>query len=78
MGGRKRRRRLDYNLSPGEALFSHDFRKLLEQAMPDIDSKIRDQLLLHQFLAGLPISVSKHMRAATDLQEAIKIKGQNC
>ena len=43
--------------------------------MPDIDSKTRDQLLLHQFVAGLPISVSKLLRAAgavTDLLEAIK------
>ena len=61
-------------LQPGEALsvFSHDLKKLLEQAMPEIDSKVRDQLLLHQFVAGLP---SKRLRAAgavTDLKEAIK------
>ena len=64
-------------LQPGEVLsvFSHDLKKLLEQAMPEIDSKARDQLLLHQFVAGLPISVSNQLRAAgavTDLKEAIK------
>lgn len=64
-------------LQPGEALsvFCHDLRKLLEQAMPGIDSKTSDQLLLHQFVAGLPISVSKQLRAAgavTDLTEVIK------
>ena len=43
-------------LQSGEALSA---RKLLDQAIPDIDSKTHDQLLLHQFVAGLPISVSK-------------------
>ena len=45
----------------GEALsvFSHDLKKQLEQAMPEIDSKVRDQLLLHQIVASLPIPVSK-------------------
>ena len=40
-------------LLPGESLtvFSHDLRKLIVRAMPEIDSKARDQLLLHQFIA---------------------------
>ena len=43
-------------LRPGEALsvFVHDVKKLLEQAMPGLDKPARDQLLLHQFLSGLP------------------------
>ena len=32
--------------------------------MPEIDSKVRDQLLLHQIVASLPIPVSKQLRAA--------------
>ena len=43
--------------------------------MSDIDGKTRDQLLLHKFVAGLPLTVSKQLRAAgavTDLTEAIK------
>ena len=64
-------------LQPGEALsvFSHDLKKLLEQAMPEIDSKECNQLLLHQFAAGLPISVSKQLHTAgavTGLKEATK------
>ena len=41
---------------PGEALlvFLHDLKQLLEQAMPGLDSADKEQLLLHQFVAGLP------------------------
>ena len=31
--------------------------------MPDIDAAARDQLLLYQFLAGIPASVSRQLRA---------------
>ena len=63
--------------STGESTISvcRDLRERLEQAMSDIDGKTRDQLLLHQFVAGLPLTVSKQLRAAgavTDLTEAIK------
>ena len=52
-------------LLPGESLslFSHELKKLLEHAMLEIDQKTRDQLLLHQFVAGLPMQVSKQLRA---------------
>ena len=33
---------------------NHDLKKLLLQAMPDLDTTTRDQWLLHQFVAGLP------------------------
>ena len=36
---------------------------LLLQAMPDLDTTTRDQLLLHQFVAGLPQAVSPQLRA---------------
>ena len=41
-------------LLPGEVLsvFVHHLNKLLLQAMPDLDTTTRDQLLLHQFMAG--------------------------
>ena len=32
--------------------------------MPDVTGAAREQLLLHQFLAGLPVSISKQLRAA--------------
>ena len=47
-------------MRPGEALslFLHDLKRLLDQAMPKLEASAREQLLLHQFLAGLPESVS--------------------
>eukprot|EP00731_Ephydatia_muelleri_P003473 Em0001g3473a len=58
-------------LLPGESptVFSHDLRKLIVRAMPEIDSKARDQLLLHQFIAGLPLRVSRELRAAGETKE---------
>ena len=64
-------------LLPGESLslFSHELKKLLEHAMPEIDQKTRDQLLLHQFVAGLPVQVSKQLRAVgatTELKSTVQ------
>ena len=54
-------------LLPGEPLtvFSHDLRKLIDRAMPEIDSKAR----YHQFIAGLPLRVSRELRAAGETKE---------
>ena len=38
-------------------------KKLLDQAMPGLDKPARDQLLLHQFLVGVPETVSRQLRA---------------
>ena len=49
--------------------------QLLNQAMPEITANATEQLLLHQFLTGLPHDVSKQLRAtgATDtLKTAIE------
>ena len=48
-------------LLPGEALsvFVHDLKKLLSHAMPGIEANAKDQLLLHQLMAGLPTSITK-------------------
>ena len=56
-------------LQPGEALslFVQDLKQKLQHAMPDIGNAARNQLLLHQFLAGLPVKVCKQLRAAGDL-----------
>ena len=35
--------------------------------MPDVTGAAREQLLLHQFVAGLPASVNKQLRAAGDV-----------
>ena len=52
-------------MHPGEAisLFLHDLKRLLGQAMPKLEANAREQVLLYQFLAGLPESVSSQLRA---------------
>ena len=62
---------------PGEVLpvFVHDIKQLLDQAMPGLDAKAKEQLLLHQFMAGLPATISKQLRATastTTLQSAVE------
>ena len=47
-------------------LFLHDFKQLLDQAMPGLPNKVREQLLLHQFLAGLPFTISKQLHSSGD------------
>lgn len=61
-------------LHPGESLslFVYHLKKLLDQAMPGMDATARQQLLLHQFLGGLPVSVSKQIRAAGDVKDLDK------
>ena len=39
---------------------------LLDQAMPVLAAEAKQQLLVHQFLAGLPVSVSQQLRATGD------------
>ena len=58
-------------LHPGEALplFVHDLKRLLEQAMPDLDADAREQLLLHQFLAGIPAPVGKQLCTTGDTKK---------
>ena len=57
-------------LAPGEPLsvFVHDLKKLIQHAMPTIPHEVRDQMLLHQLLAGLPTVVSKQLWATGELR----------
>ena len=50
-------------LHPREALsvYVHNLKVLIERAMPGIDATSRGQLLLHQFLAGIPQHVSRQL-----------------
>jgi len=50
-------------LLPGEAisLYLHELKMLLDQAMPVLATEAKQQLLVHQFLAGLPVSVSQQL-----------------
>ena len=43
-------------------MYVHQLKQLLGQAMPDISADVKEQLLLHQFLTGLPQEVSKQLR----------------
>ena len=56
---------------PGEALplFLRDLKRLLDQAMPKLDATAREQLLLHQFVAGLPEPVSSKLRATGETKK---------
>ena len=36
----------------------------MDQAMPNMEDTVRQTLLLHQFVAGLPILISRQLRAA--------------
>ena len=61
---------------PGEplSLFVHELKQLLVHAMPDLTAAAKEQLLLHQFVTGLPHEVSKQLRAAgvKTLPEAVE------
>ena len=59
----------DRKLRPGEALslYLHDLRQLIDRAMPKLDSTLKEQLILHQFVAGLPATVCRQLRAAGDM-----------
>ena len=54
----------------GEPIFVyvHELKKLLDQPMPKLDTGTRDQLLLYQFLAGIPCDINKPIRAASDIK----------
>ena len=58
-------------LLPGESLsvFSHELKRLIDQVMPTADAAIRQQLLIHQFLTGLPAEISKRLRAAGEIDD---------
>ena len=47
-------------------MFLHDLKQLLDQAMPKLDAGAKEQLIIHQFIAGLPGTISKQLQAAGD------------
>ena len=53
-------------------MFLHVLQRLLDQAMPEADAATRKQLLLHQFLNGLPNYVSRQLRAAGEISDLDK------
>ena len=51
---------------PGESLsvFWHELKRMIDRAMPAANAPTRQQLVIHQFLTGFPLEVSKRLRAA--------------
>ena len=56
-------------LRSGEAisLYVHNLRKLLNHMLPDLEQAAKEPLLLHQFLAGIPESIAKQLRASGEV-----------
>ena len=46
----------------------HDLKGLLDRAMQKVEMVVCDQLLLHQFLTGLPDAASRQIRATDDVK----------
>ena len=58
-------------------MFLQDLKQMLLHTMPNINGAARNQLLLHQFLAGLPISVYRQLRAKADTTTVDKALERN-
>ena len=56
-------------LRPNEVLpvFYHELRQLVKQAMPEVSKDTWKQLILHQFVSGLPANISKQLRATGEV-----------
>ena len=56
---------------PRESLsvFTHKMKRLLEQALPTADTSTNKQLLLHQFINGLPSSLSTQLQATGQIND---------
>ena len=62
-------------IQPNEALsvYLHELKQLLRRAMPDADAGTCDQLLLHQFVGGLPTHISKQLRATGEISDLDRV-----
>ena len=43
------------------SVFAHELKRLLQQALPTADASTSKQLVLHQFINGLPSSLSTQL-----------------
>ena len=62
---------------PGESvgMYLYEMKRLLRQAMPELSDDASRQLLIHQFLTGLPAPVSRQLRAVgnmTNLEQLVE------
>ena len=51
------------------SLYLFELKRLLDQAMTGLAKEARDQLLIHQFLVGLPESISRQLRATGNTKD---------
>jgi len=58
-------------LSPGKPLsvYLHKLKQLFKRAMSNADAAMQNQLLLHQFVSGLPGHISKQLRVTGEITE---------
>ena len=62
-------------LQPVEVLsvYLHELKRLLNQAIPNLDAATQNQLLCHQFLIGIPGKISRQLRAAGEIDNIAKV-----
>ena len=58
-------------LHPNEALviFYHELNRLVKQAMPEASEDTRKQLILHQFVSGLPANIREQLRSTGEVND---------
>ncbi|KAL5502480.1 hypothetical protein EMCRGX_G009264, partial [Ephydatia muelleri] len=49
-------------------LYVHELKRLLEDAMPNLDADCQDRILFQQLLAGLPDDCSRALRAIPEIK----------
>ena len=59
-------------------MFVYELKKLLNQAMLSLDTFTREHLLLHQFLSGLPDTVSRQLRATGEMKNLQTATADDC
>ena len=66
------------NLNPGNSLplFLHKLKQLSKKAMPDVDATMHNQLMLHQFVSGLPAHIAKQLRATGEVSDLDRVLEQ--
>ena len=60
----------EFQARPGETalLYVHELKRLLEDAIPNLDADSQDRILFQQLLAGLPEDCSRALRAIPEIK----------
>ena len=64
-----------WKLWPNEALLVllRDLKQLLKQVIPEADAGTHNRLLLQQFINGLPVHISKQLRATGEVNDLDRV-----